>query len=280
MTVLPVPTLDHVVVNVRDRIDEGLETYRRLGFALTPRGYHTLGSMNHLAILGTEYLELIAVPRDEPRRSDILDAPIGLNGLVFGTENADAVFEALHANGVPVLPANRFSRPVELPGGERRDASFATVRLAPEATDVGRLYFCQHFTRDLVWRDAWRHHPNGAIGVIRAVIAADDPGAIASLFSRMFGPDAVRGEGGERSLSIGLSRFDVVTPARLRADFGAAAADQGGRSAFMAALTLRTRSLAQAAASFAGEGIQVEASPDRLVIPHGSAFGVAIEFRE
>ena len=24
---LPVPTLDHVVVNVRDRIDAGLETY-------------------------------------------------------------------------------------------------------------------------------------------------------------------------------------------------------------------------------------------------------------
>jgi hypothetical protein len=29
---LPVPTLDHVVVNVRDRIDEGADTYRRLGF--------------------------------------------------------------------------------------------------------------------------------------------------------------------------------------------------------------------------------------------------------
>jgi catechol 2,3-dioxygenase-like lactoylglutathione lyase family enzyme len=36
----PVPTIDHVVVNVRDRIDEAAETYRRLGFTLTPRGYH------------------------------------------------------------------------------------------------------------------------------------------------------------------------------------------------------------------------------------------------
>jgi len=55
-TALPVPTLDHVVVNVRDQIDAGLHTYERLGFTMTPRGYHTLGSMNHLAILGTEYL--------------------------------------------------------------------------------------------------------------------------------------------------------------------------------------------------------------------------------
>ena len=40
--VFPVPVLDHAVVNVRDRIDEAAATYARLGFTLTPRGYHTL----------------------------------------------------------------------------------------------------------------------------------------------------------------------------------------------------------------------------------------------
>ena len=94
---LPVPTLDHVVVNVRDRIDAGLETYSRLGFTMTPRGYHTLGSMNHLAILGNEYLELIAAAPGETRRAEILTAPFGLNGLVFGTDNSAAVYAALHA---------------------------------------------------------------------------------------------------------------------------------------------------------------------------------------
>jgi len=37
---LPTPTIDHVVINVQDRLDEALETYRRLGFTMTPRGYH------------------------------------------------------------------------------------------------------------------------------------------------------------------------------------------------------------------------------------------------
>ena len=86
---LPVPTLDHVVINVRDRVDDGAETYRRLGFTLTPRGYHTLGSMNHLAMFGTEYLELIAAPAGDTRRQEILSAPDGLNGLVFGTEDGN-----------------------------------------------------------------------------------------------------------------------------------------------------------------------------------------------
>src|SRR3954468_16805146 len=101
---LPMPTLDHVVVNVRDQIDAGLETYRRLGFTMTPRGYHTLGSMNHLAILGSEYLELIAAAPGEPRRAEILASPFGLNGLVCGTDKSAAVYSALHAACVPVEP--------------------------------------------------------------------------------------------------------------------------------------------------------------------------------
>src|SRR5580692_2114904 len=75
---LPVPTLDHVVVNVRDRIDEAAETYCRLGFTLTPRGYHTLGSINHLAMFGTDYLELIGVPEGASSgRLGLLDFPAG-----------------------------------------------------------------------------------------------------------------------------------------------------------------------------------------------------------
>ncbi len=180
----PMPTLDHVVVNVRDRIEEGLDTYQRLGFTMTPRGYHTLGSMNHLAILGTEYLELIAARPGETRRAEILASPFGLNGLVFGTDDSTAVYSALHGAGVPVEPPLEFSRPVELPDGSARDATFRTVRLTPGLVPAGRIYFCHHFSRDLVWRDEWRHHANGAVGVTRAVIAARDPSRrSAALFS-------------------------------------------------------------------------------------------------
>src|ERR1700684_3661859 len=119
--IFPVPTLDHVVINVRDRIDEGADTFRRLGFTLTPRGYHTLGSMNHLAMFGTDYLELIAAPPGATQRPGIVEA------------------------GVPLLPPGEFSRPVALPEGTR-DAVFRTVRLKPGTVAAGRLYFCHHFT--------------------------------------------------------------------------------------------------------------------------------------
>src|SRR5262245_65865944 len=102
---LPVATLDHVIINARDDLDHAAGIYRRLGFTLTERGYHSLGSMNHLAMFGTDYLELIAVPKGaNSGRMDLLDHPFGLNGLVFGSEDSTATYEALTKVGVPVQP--------------------------------------------------------------------------------------------------------------------------------------------------------------------------------
>jgi hypothetical protein len=276
---LPMPTLDHVVVNVRDRLDTGVAIYRRLGFTMTPRGYHTLGSINHLAILGNEYLELIAVPPGETGRAEILAAPFGLNGLVFGTENSAAVYAALHGAGVAVEPPLEFSRPVELAGGAK-DAIFRTVRLTAGTASAGRIYFCHHLTRDLVWRDEWRHHANGAIGVMRTVIAADDPSVITALFGRMFGADAIRPSRTGFALALGLSQVDVMTPDALVDEFAGAAPAGDGRGEYMAALTIRTRSLEATGAALAAgqiEGVQRESN--RIVVPATQTFGVTVEFR-
>lgn len=52
------PLLDHAVVNVAGRLDHAEQQFRRLGFQLTPRGHHSLGSSNHLAIFGENYTQL------------------------------------------------------------------------------------------------------------------------------------------------------------------------------------------------------------------------------
>lgn len=274
----PVPTLDHVVVNARDRIGDAADTFRRLGFTLTPRGYHTLGSINHLAMFGTDYLELIAVKPGDDSRPEIMGAPFGLNGLVFGTEDAGATYEALRRNAIPIDPPQQFSRPVEA-GGVTRDAVFRTTRLQADAFPAGRLYFCQHLTRDAVWRDEWRHHANGAVGIARAVIAAENPNVLGGLFAAMFGGDSVRPADDGCSLILGLSRFDVVTPAALWEMFGGAAPDSRGRRDYMAALTIRTRSLGAVETALEAGGIRgwdrIGAS---ILVPASEAGGATIEF--
>ena len=274
-----VPTLDHVVVNVHQRMDAAAAAYRRLGFTLTPRGHHSLGSMNHLAIFGTDYLELIGL-RPEGGRQDLLAWPVGLNGLVWGSEDAAATQAALEAAGVEPLPVQSFTRPVELADGAR-DAAFRTVRLPTATTAAGRLYFCQHLTRDLIWRDEWRHHANGTVAVARALIVEPDPAAAAKLYASMFGPDNVRDIKGGKTVIIGNSRFDIVTEATLRAEFGNAAPDAEGRKAYMAGLTFRTVSLAKAARALQdGKIAGVVRDERRLVVPANQAFNATLEFIE
>src|SRR5213075_1116675 len=246
---LPVPTLDHVVINARDDMDRAADIYRRLGFSLTERGYHSLGSMNHLAMFGTDYLELIAVPKGAMSgRLDLLDFPFGLNGLVFGSEDSAVTYGALSKAGVPVEPPVEFTRPVKYTGGQG-DARFRTVRMKNGVVPYGRVYYCHHFTRELVWRDEWRHHKNGTVAVARAIIVEPDPAKGAKLYADMFGPESVRDTKGGKTVVVGNSRFDIVTEAELRAQFGEAAPDAEGRKAYMAGLTFRTVSLQKTARS-------------------------------
>lgn len=270
----PVPTFDHVVVNTRDQLDAAAAAYARLGFTLTPRGFHTLGSANHLAIFGTDYLELIGVLNPDSPRRDVMSAPAGLNGLVFATEDSATLHAALTEAGLAASPPMQFSRPVDL-GSETRDATFRTVHLTPQSVWPGRIYFCHHLTRDLVWRDEWRHHANGAIAVARTLIASDNPARLGATFAAAFG--AVREIPGGVRLPAGLGNVDVLSHEAVAALLGAAAS-RDDRPEYMAALSLRTTSLAQTRAALAGVPTLNEAT--RLLVPAAEGFGCVLEFIE
>jgi hypothetical protein len=276
----PVATLDHVVINARDDMDRAADIYRRLGFTLTERGYHSLGSMNHLAMFGTDYLELIAVPKNATSgRLDLLNYSFGLNGLVFGSEDSAVTYAALAKAGLPFDPPTEFTRPVKHSGGQG-DARFRTIRMKAGAMPYGRVYYCHHFTRDLVWRDEWRHHANGTVAVERAVIVEADPAVGVKLYTDMFGPDAVRDIKGGKSVVIGNSRFDIVTESELRAQVGDAAPDPDGRKAYMAALTFRTTSLAKAATALEAGKIEFIQRDGRIIVPAKEAMNATLEFVE
>jgi len=234
-----------------------------------------------LAVLGTDYIELLGVVPGVGDRTDVLDWPAGLNGLVFKTFDGDATFAALQGAGVPALPPQAFSRPLEMPNGDgARSAAFRTVRLERDAVPAGRVFFCHHLTPELVWHDAWRRHPNGALGILRAVVCAAEPAMLGALFARMFGADSVRQTADGCTLSAALARIDVVTPAALDAEFGAAAPKADGRDQFMAALTLRTLSLDQAARALREGSIGTMQDSRGITVPANEACGVALVFQD
>jgi hypothetical protein len=71
----------------------------------------------------------------------------------------------------------------------------------------------------------------------------------------------------------------VITPAELTKAFGDAAPAADGRDEYMAALTIRTRSLDSAATALQTGNISgVKRTAERILVPATETFGVALEF--
>ncbi len=276
------PKLDHVVIDTRNRIDEAVRTYLSLGFQLTDRGRHTLGSVNHLAIFETDYMEFLGFDDTAGAvRADLLRFPVGLNGLVFATDKPEVLFGDLRERGLAVEQPIAFSRPVAL-ADRIEDAKFRVVRLDAGAVSFGRVYFCQHLTPKLVWRPEWGRHPNGALALAQVTIAAQDPASASIIFGRVFGPNAVRqAPAGVRRLAAGAVQVDLMVPEMLTARFGNAEPDPAGRTDYMAGLRIRTASLSQTARVLQVAqipGVKIESQ--RIIVPASKAMNVVLEFVE
>ncbi|ADU71767.1 VOC family protein [Pantoea sp. At-9b] len=222
MTSSLTPRFDHAVINVDDQLDRACERFTRMGFQLLARGHHTLGSSNHLAIFGENYLELLGY---EPTRAagsrGLWQVTIGLAGLVWKTADAHAAWRVLKALQLDGEPPTLFSREVTLPDGEHCDARFCITRLRASAVEGGFSFFCQHLTPQAVWQPAWQQHPNGVQNITEFVLAAENPGAGIALYAKLFASEPVLDDSGAGyRLQGGRTRIRVITPAQVKQEFG------------------------------------------------------------
>jgi len=245
--------LDHLVVNTRFDTDAAEALFAGLGFTLTPRGHHSLGSINHLAVFRRGYLELIGLPvGGATLRQEIVDSPAGIDGLVFASRDATASHAALSAAGFALQPVQQFSRPVEV-GGQEQLARFSTVRLLPGQLPGGRVYVCQHHTPELIWRPEWTDHANGVRQIAGLVVVGTDPESVKQAYARLGGL-------AEDFALTFLSReaFDRR--------YGRLAAHAPARDDFFGAIRLKTDDLNQLAARAETLGLPVERDAARVVV--------------
>lgn len=275
------PHLDHAVVNVAGRLDHAEQQFRRLGFQLTPRGHHSLGSSNHLAIFGENYLELLGYEApNEHTRKDLWQAPLGLTGLVWKTQNADAAFSHLQQQNIASSPPAEFFRPVQLNDGSEPNARFRTVPLAADRVPNGRSFFCQHITPELVWRTEWQRHPNGVTDINGFVITASNPQQAAQVYAELFGQQAVVSDNnGGWKISAGKVTVRFITPERATAEFGKVPEGENG-SARMVALEFAITAPAAVRNSLNVGEIAFTENAGRIVVRAEEALGVALSFGE
>ena len=178
--------VDHVVIAVRD-LDQAEAQYRRLGFALTPRGHHVkLGSYNHCAMFGEDYLELLAQgTQTRPALERFLRAREGILGIALRTGDARQTFAEMRRQSAAIGEPVDFGRPVDTPGG-KREARFTTTEFDNGTTAGLRVFFCEHKTPELVWLPQFQAQPNGVTGLAGLVVI--DAGArLKSVLGRALG---------------------------------------------------------------------------------------------
>jgi Glyoxalase-like domain len=234
-------SLDHVVINTLFDMDRAAALVSQLGFTLTPRGYHSLGSINHLMMFEGHYLELIGLPlQTEVLRREVLDSPLGLNGLVFKAGDIDACISQLRESGLTMLEPQSFSRPVTIDGVEHL-ARFRTVRTAPELFEAGRVYYCQHYTPELVWHRPWMTHANGCTGLSELVVVTGTIETDVSRYAKAAQIPAEQRESGIWTIDlVDAFRITLLSPAHYRERYGELCVEANGRNSFFGAIVFKT----------------------------------------
>ncbi len=272
----PIKGLDHVIIAVKD-LSAGEAAMIRLGFRPTPRGYHSahMGTANSTIVLPDKtYFEVLGVVSDTPRSRDILAGVDGgrhLFGVAMRTDDAAEAQADFAARGVSAGAVNDFSRPVDLPDGQR-EAVFRTTNISAEASPGAYAFACQHVTPEVVWRPDYLEQPNAVVGLKEVVACASDLDAVQAAWARVFE------SAGSRSpdslvFDLGNARLTYLTPAAYGARFGEPPANDPG----LGALVFASSDLAGTLAHLRKSGVAVEQAGERLIVPAAEASGVTFD---
>jgi catechol 2,3-dioxygenase-like lactoylglutathione lyase family enzyme len=207
--------IDHAVVMVRD-LDKAAETWKRLGFTVSPRGTHSahMGTGNYTMMLDPDYLELLGVlaptEHNAPARA-MLEKREGIERVAFTAVDSAAGAEEIRARGYAPIGPTDFERPVTMPDGSLSAAKFRTFQWPVAEAPAGmRVFACQHKTRDTVWIPELMKHANGAKRLKQVLLVAPDPAKEAAHLAEMTDRDVRKEADGAIAVPSGTDRADFV----------------------------------------------------------------------
>src|ERR1700744_3563316 len=181
--------IDHAVVMVRD-LDKAAETWKRLGFTISPRGNHSahMGTGNYTIMLDPDYIELLGVlaptEHNAPARA-LLETREGIERVAYTAGDSAAGAEEIRARGLAPIGPTDFERPVTMPDGMLSAAKFRTFQWRVKEAPAGmRIFACQHKTRETVWIPELLQHTNGARHLKELLLVAPEPADEAANLSR------------------------------------------------------------------------------------------------
>lgn len=271
--------LDNAVIAVRD-LDAAAETFRALGFTLTPKGHHReWGTANHRIMFGQCSLELLS-PEGDGEMADCLRGMLagreGLAGLSFATTDGALAAETLRRAGIDVAVPRSLS--LKLDDGQGTALMFSEIPLPPETTPGAATRLVQHITAQRERFPEWTSHANGAFGIASATAIIDEPVAATGAWDSVFGPHSAVITDETVTVHTGrglifLSRPDDLTQLHPDAEL-----DELPPAPALVALALQVADTGRAAELLHRNGVEFSRDKEGTIrIPPSEACGVFIE---
>jgi hypothetical protein len=274
--------IDHAVVMVKD-LDKAAETWKQLGFTISPRGTHSahMGSGNTTIMLDPDYIELLGVltatEHNAPARAFLDKRGEGIERIAFTAVDSAAGAEEIRARGYAPIGPIDFERPVTMPDGSRSAAKFRVFQWpVAEAPGGVRIFACQHKTRETVWIPELMRHANAAKRLRQVLILTPDPATDAAHLARLIDRAAQGDADGAIAVPSGADRADFVflTRDQLGRRYPQVALaglpERGG-----AGLVVASEDLAATEKALGAAGIR---SDDGICVPPSQATGTLLAF--
>lgn len=283
--------IDHLVLPVAD-LDAARETYRRMGFTLTPTARHPWGTANSLVQLQGNFLELLAVAESEkiptpaPGQFSFgafnqayLKKRQGLSMLVFQSEDARRDQAEFAARGLETYAPFDFSRQAKLPDGSEATVAFSLAFATDPRMPDAAFFTCQQHAPQYFWKPDYQRHANGARRVTEVVMLANTPNEFADFFGKLVEPPAVSQSEGALTVTLDGGTLSILDATRLAARFPGIRLRDILRKPYFAGYSVAVDELEVAEDILERNGIAAMRAGDRLQIAAEHAFGAVIEFR-
>lgn len=279
--------IDHIVVGVKS-LEEAVDTYARLGFALTPYGRHEgMGTGNHCVMMPHDYLELVGLSSEggdsELRRrlaKSLETLGNGVMAVAFHTEDGAATHQALLRKGVAALPPQSVTRSI---GAEPKPvrAALSMVRLPEDALVGLSAFVAQHLSPEAVRQPGWMDHPNGAVGIDSLTLVVDDPMAAKDAYESFFGAGVAAITDHTVAVHLGDHTIFLCSPEEITQLHPDVELDRAPKSPAPVAIGIKVRDIEETARVLAGNRVAFRMLKEGMIrVPPSETLGTLIEFCE
>lgn len=281
----PIAGLDHALIGVAD-LEHARESFARLGFIVSPRGRHVgWGTGNYTIMFEQDYVELIGVidPSQYIHGLDtFLETGEGLLNVALATDDAEAAYRWLQAEGVDAPPPENLQRILETDGDDET-LQFRNLHLPGDVTPGLTTFACEHLTPEKVRRPSWLSHPNGARGITEVTIVMEDLTGVRDAYVRLFGEDAVSGDERKGNITVDTGNDELwfVTPKTFPERHYDKTIDESLSLPRLAALTLSVADTQVTALYLSGQQVAFERdSSDAVIVSSEEACGTFLIFND